>query len=196
MANCLVSSPNAAIAYDFLVRKGLTCEQAAAVIGNLQEESGLDPAKSKLDPNKNDPKAISRGIAMWQPSRWRNLLNFASGRDPLSLSTQLDFLWYELQTDPSNGLAPLLASTSLEEAVVVFQNHFERPSIPHTDVRIACAQSALFSCPAITPPPKAKMIAAAFGIAAVLATATYGVIKLFAPKPEPELLPPPDPEFP
>lgn len=196
----LACSPNAATAFDFLVGKGLRDFQAAAVVGNLQQESpGLNPKLAVMDTNRK----MSRGIAMWQPDRWDNLLAFAAGRDPLALDTQLDFLWHEL---PTNGLSRLLETSTLEDAVVAFQNQFERPlaSAAHTDRRIAYAKSALFACPAVRPPEPTAISKKKIGFwvpfATVLAIAAggYGAYKLLESKePRAPRFPPPErhPEF-
>jgi hypothetical protein len=190
-------SQNAAVAYDFLVGKGLSCEQAAGVIGNLQLESGLNPRLEAMDTNNK----MSRGIAMWQPPRWQNLLTFSAGRDPWALSTQLEFLWYELQSDPSLGLAPLSASTSVADATVVFQNKFEHPraDLAHTDRRIASANAVLFACPAIKPPTRSGgIIAATVGVFALVAAVGYGTYKILSTRErerEPEIGPEPPPVF-
>lgn len=190
-------SPNAAIAFDYLTGKGLSDFQAAAVIGNLQWESGLNPRLEAMDING----LPGRGIAMWQPPRWQNLLTFAAGRDPRSLDVQLDFLWSEL---PSAGLTPLLASTQLEDAVTIFQDRFEKPraAYAHTDKRIELARAALYACPPIKPPPnpprRVGIVAAAAGVVALVAATSYGVYKaLGAREPErPEPRPRPVPAFP
>lgn len=180
-------STNAAIAFDFLVGRGLTLEQAAGVVGNLQFESGLDPALAVMDTNGK----MSRGIAMWQPERWQNLLAFAGSRNPLSIDVQLEFLWAEL---PSYGLSTLRSASHVEDAVVVFQNQFEKPAaaLAHTDRRIALAQAALYALPSCQVPirSKAGVIAATVGVIAVVATATFGVLKWVnrpAPEPDPPL---------
>jgi len=183
-------TPNAAVTFDFLRGKGLSDVQAAAIVGNLQWESRIDPTLAVTDTNG----LPSRGIAMWQPARWQNLLAFAAGRDPLSLGTQLDFLWSEL---PSYGLSRILSTTQLADAVVAFQNLFEKPNaaLAHTDKRIAMAQAALYACPAVRPPPPtpksntATKVAVAAGIVAVLAAASYGAYKAFAARPTPRSLP-------
>ena len=186
-------SPNAVIVYDYLVSRGLRDFQAAAVVGNLQLESGINPRLEVMDTNG----LPSRGIAMWQPPRWQNLLAFAAGRDPFSLSVQLEFLWYEL---PGAGLNALLASTTIEDATVIFQDKFENPrhDLAHTDRRIAYAKSALYACPAIKPPPepprRVGIVAATMGAAALVAAAGYGIYKAVTsrkPEPEPVYLPPP-----
>lgn len=199
----IVCSPNAAITFDFLTARGLTDFQAAAVVGNLQHESGLDPALSAPDPRPTNPAAMGRGIAMWgDPGRWRDLLAFAAARrsDPWALETQLDFLWAEL---PSNGLWRLRATTTLEEAVVAFQDDFERPNraLAHTDRRIAYARAALVACPATRPPiaPRSKIVntaAAAFAGGVLAALAGIGIYKTRSARKVERKLPPPPPDRP
>ena len=183
----LVCSPNAAAAFDFLVGKGLSDFQAAAIVGNLQQESGLNPRAS-------GDQGASHGIAQWHLSRWDDLRAFADyqKRDPWALDLQLDFLWNELRTIPELGLDELRSSTSLEAATVAFQNLFERcdPTKCAESKRIAYAQSALLSCPQVTPPTptptfarRKGAVAATLGIFAILTAAGYGAYKLFSRPP-------------
>lgn len=94
--NCVCAvasgSNNAEIAFNFLLSKGLSREQAAGIVGNLQTESGQG-----VDPQAVSPSGY-RGIAQWDASvRWPRLVAFAQtqGKDPLELQTQLDFMWEE-----------------------------------------------------------------------------------------------------
>lgn len=102
--------------FNYFIAKGLTREQSAAIIGNLMQESGINPT-SVQSPGEG------RGIAQWnqpkdQPEgsggRWGNLHKFASSLslDPLELSTQLDFMWYELTGHYKAGYAKFLSVTS------------------------------------------------------------------------------------
>lgn len=170
----LVCSPNAATVYDFLIGKGLRDFQAAAVIGNLQQESRLNPVVSPGDGGR------SHGIAQWNGSRWKDLQDFASnsGLSPDSIEAQLGFLWHELETNPSAGLDQLEASTSIEEAVQVFQDMYERCGTCETDKRIAFAKSALYSCPGVAPPvvtKPSKMALATTGALALAGAAAFGI---------------------
>jgi tail lysozyme len=184
-------SPNAAVAYDFLVGKGLLDFQAAAVVGNLQQESGLSPLAIA-------PAEGAHGIAQWRLDRWQSLLAFAAGasRDPLSFDVQLEFLWHELESIPALGLERLRAARTIEEATVVFQDSFERCGNCATPNRIAFARAALFACPTVTRPTAKRSpgtLAAAAGIVALVAAAGYGVYKVLSNRtPEP---PPPLPPF-
>ncbi len=172
-------STNSAIAYNFLTGRGLSSEQAAAVIGNLQVESpGLEPRQEAMDTDG----LPHRGIAAWGPPRWQALLTFSNGSDPWALETQLAFLWHELETDPSLGLSELRSSTTIDAATITFQNRFERcaPALCHPEVRIRKANAAL-ACLSIRPPTLQKrvgIVGAAFAMLSLAAAAGYGAYKL------------------
>src|ERR1700683_922620 len=51
--------PNEKTAYDYFGAKGLTNFQAAGIVGNLDQESGVDPT---IDQENGGP---GRGIAQW-----------------------------------------------------------------------------------------------------------------------------------
>jgi len=193
-------TPNASVAYNYFIGKGLRDYQAAAVVGNLQQES-FPEINTRLEVLEKKNQKMSRGIAMWQPTRWQNLLTFAGTRDPWALGTQLDFLWYELES--SSMLAALQASPSLEDAVLMFQNQFERPDPvwAATDRRICYARNALQFCALVTPPEPASkrggVVVATVGVLAFVTAAGYGAYKLLSrtPRPIPRRLPPePEPE--
>jgi hypothetical protein len=114
-------------AWNFFIGKGLTAVQTAGIIGNLMQESGMSPtiAQSGGGPG--------RGIAQWSVGgRWDtsagdNLKQYASqhGLAMTSLTTELDFIWFELTTFSGYGLAQLRASTTITAAVTAFQNKYE-----------------------------------------------------------------------
>lgn len=114
-------------AYDYFVGKGLTNFQSAGIVGNLDQESGVNPAVSQSG------GGVGRGIAQWSAGgRWDtakgdNVLEFATqkGQDPMSLALQLDFIWYELQSFPEYGLAKLQATTNVSDASTVFEDNYE-----------------------------------------------------------------------
>lgn len=183
---------NASVAFDYLVDKGLSDFQAAAVIGNLQQESALNP-RAVFAAEK------SYGIAQWRLDRWQNLLSFAAStsQDPWSFDVQLEFLWRELQTVPSLGLAQLLASTTIEDATVVFQDKFERCGDCRTEKRISAAKSVLFTCPSVSAPiltsSRSGVVAGTVGVVALATAVGYGLYKLLSYRtredPEPEFAP-------
>src|SRR5260221_623330 len=91
----LATYPNEQPAFDFFRAKGLSSEQSAGIIGNLDVESGVDPASVQ----KGGP---GRGIAQWSAgARWDtskgdNVKDYATqqGKSAVSLELQLDFIWF------------------------------------------------------------------------------------------------------
>ncbi|SRR5258706_7231872 len=169
----LSCSANAAVAFGFLLSKGLRDFQVAAIVGNLQQESGVDP---QVPPGDG---GTAYGIAQWHDPRWSNLIAYATqtGRSPWSLDVQLEFLWHELQTVSAFGLKSILASTTIDGATIAFQDNFERCGTCDTPSRIAFARAALYTCPAIKSPvtaPKGGWFAATVGVLALVAAAGYG----------------------
>src|SRR5262245_37639268 len=113
-------------AYDFFVGKGLTNFQAAGIVGNLDQESGVDPASVQYGGGPG------RGIAQWSVGgRWDtsandNVLQYASqhGESSGALNTQLEFIWYELTTI-GYGFTQLQATTNVTDATVEFMTRYE-----------------------------------------------------------------------
>ncbi len=100
-----------------LVSGGLSQAQAAAMAGNLQQESSFNP-------NSLNRKEGAHGIMQWRGQRWTNLQKFAAerGGNPNDFGTQLAFIRYELAHGP--GLSPgqkraaraFLAAGNIEDA--------------------------------------------------------------------------------
>ncbi|MCU1276496.1 MAG: peptidase [bacterium] len=130
-------------AYDFFVGKGLTNFQAAGIVGNLDQESGVNPASVQAG-------GPGRGIAQWSVGgRWDtsandNVLAYASskGQSSGSLNLQLDFIWYELTTI-GYGYSQLKATTNVTDATVAFMAKYEICGTCAQGQRVAYAQSVL-----------------------------------------------------
>lgn len=191
-------SPNAARAFDFFVSKGLRDFQAAGIVGNLQQESAINPAGPAGDGGR------ANGIAQWHEPRWGALLAFAAarGQSPRSLDAQLEFVWHELETEPRWGLAQIQAAATIEEATIAFQDRFERCGDCRPQARISFARSVLYTCPAIRPPepvPVAKKLRATAVVGAALGLVTltaYGLYRAFRADPAPDPYRPPRPPGP
>lgn len=121
-------SENQRLTWEFLMSKGLTREQTAGIMGNLQQEHGFNTSGD--------------GLAQWTGSRKANLL---SRPDPYSIYTQLDFLWYELSGPYSRVLSNIQAQNSVEGSVVIFQNQYERCGVCAESRRIQFAYNILES---------------------------------------------------
>lgn len=132
-------------AFNFFVSKGLTKIQAAGVIGNLMQESSVNPAAVEFGGGPG------RGIAQWSvggrwdTSRNDNVTWYASAHSESrgALNTQLNFIWYELTTFSGYGLASLRAATTVTQAVTAFQDKYEICGTCDSSKRITFAQQAL-----------------------------------------------------
>lgn len=123
-------SENEKITWDFLTAKGLTREQTAGIMGNLMQEHKFN--------------TTGDGLAQWTGSRQARL----QAMFPDSYSTiqsQLDYLWYELSGPYAKVLAAIQSQTTVEGAVVVFQNQYERCSVCAESMRVQYAYNILAS---------------------------------------------------
>jgi len=136
---------NERTAYEYFVGKGLTDFQAAAIVGNLIQESNVLPGAVQSG------GGLGRGIAQWSVGgRWDedprdNVVWYAglSGRSAWSLGAQLDFIWYELQTFSWYGFARFRATDTVTEATIAFQDDFEGCGNCHQSTRILYAKQVL-----------------------------------------------------
>lgn len=135
---------NEKAAFEFFVNKGLTKIQAAGVIGNLMQESNVLPGAVQ-------PGGPGRGIAQWSAGgRWNHdhddNMSWYAGQHGLStgsLTAQLDFIWYELETFSGYGLKRLRDSGTISAATIAFQTDFEACGTCEQSTRIKYAQQAL-----------------------------------------------------
>ena len=93
------SESNPEVAFNFFVSKGLTEFQSAGVAGNLEVESGLDPARLQIGSSYCDGEGV--GVAQWScPGRWNELesVEQCSAQGCMNLTTELNFVWWERTT--------------------------------------------------------------------------------------------------
>jgi hypothetical protein len=98
------------------------------------QESGL-----KLDALGDN--GTSYGIAQWRNDR-RTALHSKYGENP-DLTSQLSFIWDELNGSENKALEALKKTTTVEEATESFMNNYERPNTKYADLekRIKYANS-------------------------------------------------------
>jgi hypothetical protein len=151
-------SANDKTAYLFFLGKGLKNFQAAGIVGNLDQESEMDPTVAQFGGGPG------RGIAQWSVGgRWDsdhndNVLAYAKtkGESATSLTLQLEFVWYELTSFSSYGLAQLKNSTTLAGATVAFQTYYEGCGQCDQTTRISYAQKTLNAYGSLQPPSALK----------------------------------------
>jgi MYXO-CTERM domain-containing protein len=139
-----ITFPNDQPVFDYFVGKGLTPFQAAGIVGNLDQESGVDPTAAQMG-------GPGRGIAQWSVGgRWDTDANdnaewYAGTQNQSvdSLQLQLDFIWYELTTFSNYGLASLKATTNVTDATVAFETDFEGCGQCDQSTRVSYAETVL-----------------------------------------------------
>lgn len=143
----LIGSENAEKIWNYLIGKGLTAEQTAGIVGNIQSESAgtFDPRiveiaysdpphrSDEVPPSVNEKGQPGFGIIQWtSPGRKQGLADLATQRGVIAgdLGLQLDYLWQELNNEyyKINVLDPILASVSYEEVSDIFLEKFEVPA--------------------------------------------------------------------
>jgi murein DD-endopeptidase MepM/ murein hydrolase activator NlpD len=115
---------NIQIAFNFFVSQGLTTQASAALVGNFQDESGVNPRSDQAG-------GPGRGIAQWsEGGRWDSLVSWANSqqKDPLLLETQLEYVMVELNGDYRSVLDRIKNSRDIPEAVHVIVYDYEAPA--------------------------------------------------------------------
>lgn len=130
-------------AFNYYVKeKGLPEHAAAGIVGNLYQESGVNPRIGD-----GDKRGGIGGVAQWDPNRSRKLIEYAASRNksPYDLYTQLDFILEEPGIGPK-VLEKLKKSSSPTQAAKIFMDEYERPhpKYAHFDKRAKVAEK-LFS---------------------------------------------------
>lgn len=123
---------------------GLSKRQAAGVLGNIGVE--CNGFREFQERGKTPPKG-GFGWCQWTGTRRTDFFNFCRDKqitDPTSDTANYGFLEHELtQTAEKKVLTPLKATTTLKDAVVTFEEVYERAGVKAFDKRISWAQTAL-----------------------------------------------------
>lgn len=121
------------IIWDYLKSAGYSDIQTAAIIGNLYQESGLDPAKVEYKTKEGI------GLVQWSFGRKQKLIDYASskGVEWTDLNAQLEFLVKELKSSqfyqPHKGT--FNNPYSINEATEAYCWGFERPNADYANMQ-------------------------------------------------------------
>lgn len=146
--SAIFGGTNAEKAFNYLVSKGLTSEQAAGAVGNLMQESG--GGTENLVTTAVNPTSGATGMVQWMGSRLALLqASVPVARDKLgndalewdSIETQLFFMGWELGLEGDieiGGSKPthtgpgdaMLAASDIEESTLVWLERYEIPCMP------------------------------------------------------------------
>jgi len=127
--------PAARKIFDYFKGRGFSGVQAAAWVGNFQQESALNPGAIQ----RGGP---GRGLAQWGGGRFTALQQFAARRKKpwQDMQTQLDFVWHELMGTESTAYRAIRAARTLKAAVDAIGRLYERFGI--SGDRLGPAQAA------------------------------------------------------
>jgi GH24 family phage-related lysozyme (muramidase) len=137
--NPATNSDRAQVAFDFFVSQGWSGEQSAGIVGNLIQESNLNPAA--LNPREN-----AQGIAQWTPTggRQARVASFL-GKPVLqsSFEEQLRAIQWELNNGERSAGLRLRQAVSVDQATAVVDRYYERSAGTELAQRVANARSLL-----------------------------------------------------
>jgi uncharacterized protein YabE (DUF348 family) len=119
---------NEVISWNFFIANGFTREQTAGIMGNLMQEHRFN--------------TTGDGLAQWTGSRKAALL---ARPDPYNIYTQLQFLMDELNGGYRSVRDAIRSTSSVVDAVIIFQNKFEKCGICAESNRIQYAFNILAS---------------------------------------------------
>lgn len=108
--------------YDFLLQKGVPAVGAAAILGNIQQESSFNSSVVN--------SAGYSGLCQWGGGRLNNLKSFAStkGTDWTDAQTQIEFMWQELNgsySEVKNVIMNATNESDMEYATWYFGRYYE-----------------------------------------------------------------------
>ena len=140
----LTGNTNAEKVFNYLIGYGFTEQAAAGVIGNLMQESSVNPQSRQLGGGPG------RGIMQWgtgagSGGRWDALTAWAesSGKDPWKLDTQVEWMMKEMRS--YGTLNRLKGVTNVKKAVEIFESEMEKAGTPNYPRRYQLAADALAS---------------------------------------------------
>ncbi|MEK7594242.1 MAG: phage tail tip lysozyme [Patescibacteria group bacterium] len=122
----LVGKTKAEKAFNYFVgQHSLSPKVAAGIVGNMMTESGGQT--EELDTHAhNDISGTHDGIVQWSTSRWAGLKAHEKGKNPYSLTTQLDYVWYELDEGGYKSvLKNMKSASSAAGAATIFNSQYE-----------------------------------------------------------------------
>lgn len=123
---------NENIVWDYLIEQGYSAIQVAGIIGNMYQESGVNPAREETN-------GIGYGLVQWSFGRRQQLEAFAEskGKSASDIYVQLEFLVKELREGKqlSGTYAEQFANPySVDQATEAFCWGFERPHKDHANM--------------------------------------------------------------
>lgn len=103
--------------YNFFISKGMSPNIAAGFVGNLIQESGINP--------KSVNSIGATGIAQWLSAG--RLKGLKAKPNYLDLMVQLEYIWEELNSTHKSAYDKILAATDLQSTTYAIRKWYEAP---------------------------------------------------------------------
>lgn len=109
---------NSAYIYQGLLSRGYNPAQAAALAGNIEQESSFNPTAW-------NGSSQAGGLMQWRQDRLSGLESYANqtGRSPANIDTQLDYIVHEMQGPEAKSSADFLNATTVPEANAALKSY-------------------------------------------------------------------------
>jgi len=123
--------------YHGLLDRGYSPAQAAALTGNILQESGGNPSAL-------NSKEGANGLLQWRLDRWKGLQDYAASRgsSPYDANTQLDYIGVEMGGPEKRSAAPFMAAPDVDSANAALKGYI-RYGDDSQGVRLSNAQAFL-----------------------------------------------------
>lgn len=130
----MANKPAQQILHGLLVR-GFSQPQAAALAGNIQQESSFNPAAYNKSSN-------AQGLMQWRLDRATGLANYArdTGRSAQDVDTQLDYIVHEMQGPEAKNVKDFLTAQDVQSANAALKKYI-RYGDTETGNRLGYAQA-------------------------------------------------------
>lgn len=146
-ADGIVGSSTAEKVWNYFTKCGYSKQATAGILGNLQQESGVDPTRIQAGAGH------AAGIAQWESyknksGRWKSMKDYAEskGHQWTDLEPQLEFIDKELKgldyyfkNKANTTYEKWKHTTSVKDGVEGFEKSFERAGKPNMENRIKAA---------------------------------------------------------
>lgn len=109
--------------WDALKKQGFSDIAAAAIMGNIQQESGFDP--------KNTNSNGAYGLCQWMAERKSNLMQ---RKKYDTINTQIEYLCWEFSNGYKSAYDKLKKASSIEECVKIMVEDYERPGNTEAEI--------------------------------------------------------------
>jgi hypothetical protein len=141
----LSGNSNTQRAFNYFIGKGFSAEQAAGILGNLAQESGIMPMRVQgsgiiLSKNIKVDGVTGYGIAQWTYiTRQQALVKFAAdtGRPVYSLALQLDFIMEEMSKNfpgLEGDLKKITGNNAIGDSAFLFHKVFEASADSYSQI--------------------------------------------------------------